>query len=210
MKLSDDFTPAFDHVMCDKSASLLGRLIYCRIARFTSNDKSAFPSQQWLAEEFGSNERQIRIELKKLSDMGLITKKQRGKNQTNVYTVNAWSTDAHRQMLKSRSERKNEILDRQDSTGLDRQDSTGLDRQDSTDLIDKHYETSSNREVLKSKTRITKVDSLDGSEQCSDKPERNCDMREPNKSNCEEKAAPAVFAEPEPECNYDYEDDLPI
>lgn len=105
------FTQSFDHVMCDKSQSLLGRLLYCRLARFIDNGKDAFPSTLWLAEEFGSNDKQIRIELNRLVDAGLINKKQRGLNQTNIYTVNPWPMDAFEAKTAKREERKEDFTE---------------------------------------------------------------------------------------------------
>lgn len=109
------FTQAFDHVMCDKSQSLLGRLLYCRLARFIDNGKDAFPSNVWLAEEFGSNERQIRTELSRLVDAGLISKKQRGLNKTNIYTVNPWPMDAFNAKNSNREERKEDFTEEEET-----------------------------------------------------------------------------------------------
>lgn len=105
------FTQSFDHVMCDKSQSLLGRLLYCRLARFVDNGKDAFPSTLWLAEEFGSNDKQVRVELNRLVDAGLINKKQRGLNQTNIYTVNPWPMDAFEAKKNKREERKEDFIE---------------------------------------------------------------------------------------------------
>lgn len=106
-----NFTQAFDHVMCDGSQSYLARLLYCRIARFVDNGKDAFPSLEWLAEEFDSNVSQIGRELRKLSAAGLINKTQRGLNKSNVYTVNPWPMDVYNKKVEARKARGEFIIE---------------------------------------------------------------------------------------------------
>lgn len=103
-----NFTKCFDHVMRDSSKSMNARLIYCRIARFTENGKDAFPTQQWLGEEFGLTEQQVYRAVKELKDAGLINAKQRGKTQSNRYSVNEWPMDAHKAVIDARNSRQEE------------------------------------------------------------------------------------------------------
>lgn len=112
--IKPNFTQAFDHVMCDGSHSYLARLLYCRIARFIDNGKDAFPSRDWLAEEFDSNVRQISIEIKKLVDAGLINKVQRGLNKSNIYTVNPWPMDAYNRKQAARKARGEDVETQQE------------------------------------------------------------------------------------------------
>lgn len=145
---TDNFTKAYDHVMRDNSQSLLARLIYCRLARFTENGKDAFPRVQWLAEEFGSNESQIKRELKKLAEAGLINKKQRGLKMSNAYTVNEWPLEANNSVVQARKERGETggsnvtFLEVSDPTCLERSDVTCQEVSDPTYIGDKLKETS--------------------------------------------------------------------
>ncbi|ELQ8980651.1 hypothetical protein R3B00_001313 [Klebsiella pneumoniae] len=100
------FTKTYDHVMKDNSVSLLARNVYCRLARFTENGREAFPDQEWLAEEFGETgdkgAQKIYRAIKELKYYGVITAHQRGKKQSNVYTVNEWPIECSIKIDESR------------------------------------------------------------------------------------------------------------
>lgn len=89
-----EFTKSYDDIMRikGKGITLPMKLIYCRILRFTENDNKAFPSLEFLANEFGIHENTVTNATNKLVDLGVLVKHARF-NSSNVYEALDWNQE---------------------------------------------------------------------------------------------------------------------
>jgi hypothetical protein len=103
------------------------KIVYALLLDYAWQQGSCFPGQPRLAEDLHTTERTIRRALVELRDFKLITWKQRGLNQTNVYYI------------LSLSENPNLTIDRPDRTFLSAPDRTISSSQDRTPVSAKKY-----------------------------------------------------------------------
>ena len=81
------FTQRENVVLGDKNLSVQARFLYTLLKMFAWQKGSAFPGQETLAELMGLKVRMVQIYLKELIDAGLVERKQRGLNKSNLYII---------------------------------------------------------------------------------------------------------------------------
>lgn len=74
-----------NHIAQSKELSLGAKLCYGRLVQYIGNNQYCYPSYATLGQELGISERQAKRYVKELIEHGLINKKRRGKEQTNLY-----------------------------------------------------------------------------------------------------------------------------
>lgn len=106
---SKGFTICPDEIMRIKTGrngiTQTQKLLYCRLLRFTENKQAAFPSNAFLAQEFGVTPRNIIDAKNSLELIGVIKQTQRY-NNSNMYEVFPWTdeTPTPKQIREARGE----------------------------------------------------------------------------------------------------------
>ena len=88
------FTKCYDDIMRIKTGrngiTHTMKLVYCRLLRFTENNKEAFPTNTYLANEFGVSVRNVIDAKNDLELIGVIKQEHRF-NNSNVYKIFPWT-----------------------------------------------------------------------------------------------------------------------
>lgn len=101
------------------------KTLYLLILSYAWYEGLSWPGQKRLAMELGLSESTVRRQLNQLKNLGLLSWKQRGLNQTNLYTIN----QIPKILVRAFEENQHKIE-------VDRAELTGQDRAQMTDKID--------------------------------------------------------------------------
>lgn len=88
--LRDGFTQVPVEVLDDNTVSVPARFLYSVLLSFAWENNQVYPGQNRLAEALGVSDKSVRTYLSELEKKGYLTKKRRGLNHTNIYTLNKW------------------------------------------------------------------------------------------------------------------------
>jgi DNA-binding transcriptional ArsR family regulator len=81
------FAPIPNKILCRRDLSHGAKLCCARLIQYAGKDGKAFPKLTTLVDELGMSKRAVQRFLAELEENGLITTKQRGRGQSNMYSV---------------------------------------------------------------------------------------------------------------------------